>query len=93
MRDADYVKSLKIGWDSLGVSSVSLITLQGTVAIFGTKQSTSSSFNFKESTQFVGFYGRFSSISIGQLGVIVYKPSCGLMAQESYEASLADDEE
>ena len=50
IQDSDYVKTLKIGWDSQGVSSISLITLQGTIAIFGTKESASSSFNFKEST-------------------------------------------
>ena len=92
IRYDDYIKTVRVGWDSHGISSMTMSTAKGIISFFGTKQTSSNSFNFQEETSFIGFYGRFGMKGIGELGVIVYKPSCGLRAKEAYEAALTNDE-
>ena len=46
IRDNDYIKSVRVGWDSQGISSMTMSTAKGIISFFGTKQTSQNSFNF-----------------------------------------------
>ena len=90
---SDYLKILKITYDSQGVSSVSITTKLDVTIIFGSKTLTEDSYTFSSATQFVGLYGGFlSTTSISDLGAIIYYPRCGNEAATAAAAETTTSE-
>ena len=46
------------------------------------------SFTFAQDLKLTGLFGNFSRSGVSQIGVIIYKPICGLQAKADYEESL-----